>query len=175
MGSEDLLEAVDSLGTGTWSGTAYRHTAPGRNPLEGFGGWLYGGRWIPAEVVSTVYLAFPVEACVAEFLRMAEGQARGVASFLPRQLHEIECDSLSVVDLTIPGALPLVGLHMDDLASRDYRKCQDVGAASYFLGHQGVLAPSATGLGSVLAVFEPRLAPDQLRLRGTQPFSDFLD
>jgi len=55
-----------------------------------------------------------------------------------------------------------VGLSVDDIADDDWTACQAVGQAAYFLGHDGLIAPSATGQGLVIAVFESRLAHGQL-------------
>jgi RES domain-containing protein len=84
---------------------------------------------------------------------MAAGQGAGVDSFLPRDLHLIEVGGLQVVDLRAPNALLAVGLTLRDLSDPDWAVCQRVGDAADTLGLGGVLAPSATGVGDVLAVF----------------------
>ena len=38
--------------------------------------------------------------------------------------------------------------------------CQEVGEAAHHLGREGILAPSATGTGTVLAVFVERVLPN---------------
>lgn len=164
MISDELLEAVDGLGTTPWTGSAFRHTTLDRNPLEGSGAWKFGGRWNPKELVSTIYLAEPLETCVAEFFRMAEGQGRGPSSFLPRVLHELRCEDLELVDLRPVDALTSVGLSFADITDQNWAKCQTVGEAVHFLERQGIVAPSATGSGIVIAVFEPRVRPGQLTL-----------
>ncbi len=45
-----------------------------------------------------------------------------------------------------------------DVADDDWTACQAVGHAAWFLGLDGVLAPSASGRGHVLAAFETRAA-----------------
>jgi RES domain-containing protein len=151
----ELLEAVDRLGFHPWSGLTFRHTAPGRNPLSGEGARVFGGRWNPPDLVSTLYLAQPREACVAEFHRMAAGQAQGALSFLPRPVHHIQVTDLPLLDLTGDG-LGDVGLTEDDVAADDLGPCQLVGEAAYFLHGAGLVAPSATHLGLTIAVFETR-------------------
>ena len=152
----ELLEAVDRLGFQAWSGLAFRHTAPGRNGLSGAGARIYGGRWNPPNLVSTIYLSQPRATCVAEFHRMAQGQGRGPSSFLPRTVHHIQITDLSVLDLTGDG-LGDVGLDSDDLSDNDWSPCQLVGQAAHFLGASGLVAPSATGEGLTIAVFETRV------------------
>lgn len=100
----DLLRRIDQLGIGFWTGTAYRHTSPARNPLSGEGASQFGGRW-NSPGISTLYLAFPRETCVQEFIRMATKQPGGVESFQDRALHEIEVRDTRVLDLRTEAAL----------------------------------------------------------------------
>jgi RES domain-containing protein len=117
--------------------------------------------------ISTIYLASPRETCLAELGRMAEGQGRGPASFLPRALHTIVVNDLIVLDLTADDALAAVGLTNDDLAGL-WDRCQAVGAAAHFLRLAGIVAPSATGSGIVIAAFESHIGPGQLVLESTE-------
>lgn len=157
-----LLAALDEIGSTSFSGNAYRHLAPGRSPLSGQGAYLYGGRWNPPESFLTIYLAKPRRACIGEFKRMARGQGNGPKSFLPRELHTIACSSLQMLDLTATASRRSVGLTLEHIRQDDWRSCQAIGEAAHFLGFQGVMAPSATGSGEVLAVFEATLQGDQL-------------
>jgi RES domain-containing protein len=158
---------VDALGATHWSGTAWRHTAYRRPPLSGAGARGFGGRWNPPDVVATIYLAMPREACIAELERLVAGQARGTVSF-PREVHEIGVEELLCVDLTQPAALDAVGLTLDDVQDTDWSACQRVGNAVQYLGIAGLLAPSATGVGLVLAVFEPHVRIGQLSVLGSE-------
>jgi len=167
-----LHTAIDELGAAPFSLVAFRHTGPGRDPLSGAGARLFGGRWNPRDGVATVYLSEPVEACIAEFLRMAEGQGRGAESFLPRELHTIELSAVELVDLTTEDALAAVGLTEIDLRGSAWEPCQTVGAAVEVLGYTGLYAPSATRLGYVIALFETRIDPQQVRLVETRDLVD---
>lgn len=149
----DLYRTVDQLGASSWSGPAWRHTSPGRDPLSGIGARLNGGRWNPPGV-STIYLADRRPVAVSEFVRMSEGQARGVESFLPRWVHELAIQDLPVLDLRTDEALEVVGLDRPTLSDDDWGPCQAVGQAADYLGFAGLVAPSATGHGVVLAVYE---------------------
>jgi len=166
----DLLQAIDDLGATPWTGKAYRHTAPEYQPLSGAGAAAIGGRWNPRDVY-TIYLALPEEACLEEFMRLARGQARGVASFLPRDLHVVQVSALEVLDLSVESARKAVGISQADIESDDRSLCQDVGRAAYFLGLQGILAPSATRAGFVLAAFERNVRRSQLTVIETRPLS----
>lgn len=58
-----------------------------------------------------------------------------------------------------------------DIDDDDWTACQAVGQAAHFLNFGGVLAPSASGAGLVLAAFENRVGPGRLSLRETQPLT----
>jgi RES domain-containing protein len=98
---------------------------------------------------------------------MAEGQGRGPASFLPRALHAITINQLAVLDLTTEDAMVAVGLDHTDLDG-PWDPFQAVGAAAHFLRLGGVVAPSATGAGVIIAVFEAHVGPGQLAVQSTE-------
>lgn len=163
---EEVVQRVNDLGTTRFTGTTYRHTSAGRDPLSGVGARLYGGRWNPAGVCSTIYLAQPRSTCLHEFDRVAEANGLDPVTMLrsPRMLHTIEVRDLPVLDLRDPKDLGYVGLFPDDIADDDWTACQAVGHAAYFLDMSGVVAASATGHGLVLAAFEARVGTEQLTL-----------
>lgn len=147
----DLYFALDVRGPTSIDGVFYRHTSERRNPLSGEGARMAGGRW-NSPGTETLYLARPISTCRAEFLRMAEGQGRGPESFLPRNVHTIAVTNLAVADLRKDETLLSVGLDRDAIGG-EWGPCQAVGDAVATLGLGGLLAPSATGTGEVLAVF----------------------
>jgi len=103
--------------------------------------------------IDDLYLAEPYEACAAEFHRMAAGQGRGTASFLPRSVHTIAITDLEVVDLTSESIIESIGLTDADLDSDDWTAYQTVGDAVDTFGLGGLLTRSATGIGNVLTVY----------------------
>lgn len=130
----ELCTAIDALGDTPFTLTAFRHTAPGRDPLSGTGARLFGGRWNPRDRAATIYLAEPIESCIGEFLRMADGQGKGAASFLTRDVHSIGLDGVRLIDLRTEAALNSVCLALTDIASEYWEPCQSVGAAIELLG-----------------------------------------
>jgi RES domain-containing protein len=117
---------------------------------------------------STIYLASPIETCHAELDRLIERQGSSVR--LPRALHTVAVEPLSVVDLTAAGALAQVGLSEAAIESPDWEPCQRVGEAIAYLGYQGLVAPSATGNGVVIAVYEQNILPGQLIPLDSTPY-----
>lgn len=171
---EEVVQRVDDLGAGPWSGTAYRHTTAGRDPLSGAGARLNGGRWNPRDLCSTIYLAQPLRACLAELDRLAEAGGVSTSTLLQasRSLHTIEVNGAPLLDLREEEALTYVGLSVDDIRDDDRTACQSVGHAAFFLEMGGIVAPSATGEGLVIAVFETRLTAGQLRVVDTVPLDE---
>lgn len=169
---EDLVQRVDQLGQTVWTGTTHRYTAARRDPLSGAGARLFGGRWNPKDIFATIYLAKPVEACLGELARAATSQGVTPEVMLRANylLHDIEVSDLPVLDLRTDAALLHVGLTTADIQDPDWTACQSVGNAAWFLGLAGVLAPSATGEGWVLAAFEIRADP-HLTVTNSSPFT----
>jgi RES domain-containing protein len=152
-----VVQKVDSLAPVAYEGAAHRHIEPSRNPLSGAGARINGGRWNPRDSFSVLYLGLTRATVDAEFERMARRMGRSTEDFLPRRFVAYTLRLASVLDLRPDSALADVGLSMADLASDDLVKCQQVGEAAHYLGLEGILAPSATSRGVVLAVFPDRL------------------
>lgn len=173
---EDVVQRVDDLGPTTWSGTVHRCTAANRDPRSGAGARLFGGRWNPRGAFSTICLARPAAACTGEVERSAAASNIPVAAMIRRGflVHTLRVHELPVLDLREPAALHQVGLGPEDVDDEDWTACRAVGHAAHFLGFGGLIAPSATGLGHVLAVFETRLRPGQLQVETFEPLTDEL-
>lgn len=151
MPDVDLYLALDTLGPTSLDGVFYRHTATNRDPLSGMGARITGGRWNPPGT-ETFYLARPLATCRAEFHRMAEGQGKGPESLLRRTVHTIAVTGLEIIDLTSQDSLGSVGLDLTSITG-PWAPCQAIGDATDTLGMGGLLVPSASGSGEVLAVF----------------------
>jgi hypothetical protein len=104
-------------------------------------------------------MALEREVAIAEFYRLAERQARPAEDLLPRHLYRYEFDLNEILDLRDTEALAAIGLSMSAIESDDPSLCQSVGEAAFYDGFEGLAAPSATGLGAILAVFPASLKP----------------
>lgn len=160
MPEPELLERLDGLPRLAFEGEAFRHVGPGYEPLDTDGARIRGGRWNPPESFPVLYLALGAGTAAAEFYRLAERQAMPPESLLPRRLwrYRVVLDQI----LDIGGALDRVGLSRGDLTADDMSRCRAVGEAAHYLGVEALRAPSATGVGEVLAVFFDRLRPGSL-------------
>lgn len=117
-----------------------------------------GGRWNPPESFATLYLALERETVAREFLRLAGRVGRAPDDFLPRRFYRYSVELSALLDLREAEARAAVGLTEAHVTDDDLGPCQAVGEAAHYLGREGVIAPSATGAGTVLAVFFDRLA-----------------
>lgn len=167
---ERLIARVDQQGHIAWSGATFRHTTLRRDPLSGAGARLNGGRWNPKDLFAALYLATPASTCMGELTRTAQSQ--GVSEIVllqaPRLLHEIDVTDVKVLDLRDSEQRSAVGITDADISDSDWTICQQVGHSAWFLGLQGIVAPSATGAGSVLTLFEGRIEPGQVTVSSSR-------
>lgn len=80
-------------------------------------------------------------------------------SFLPRTLYTYDVDLQNVLDVRVPEHRAAHGLDTGSLTGDDVAACQALGEAAFACGREGIVAPSATGVESVVAVFPERLTP----------------
>ncbi len=141
-----FLDAVEELPTREWRGRVWRHMFNEYPPERINTG---GARWNPPGV-GAIYTALERETAIAEGEHLIEVQPRRI--FRRRVLYELTVDVDQVVDLTGPAALGTVGLTMADVASDDFTTCQRVGGAIEWLGHGGILVPSARRAGNNMVI-----------------------
>ena len=169
MSSHSIYELVDGLGAVPFNGDVFRHISPNRNCTSGEGVRQAGGRWNPPDSFPVLYTGLTELAVAEELYRLAERSSLPSESFLPRTLCILRVDLTAVLDLRQPEALAAVGLSAVRMRSAALEQCQRVGEAAHKLGLEGILAPSATGVGEVLAVFDLNLKNDSsVRELGTR-------
>jgi RES domain-containing protein len=151
--SPDLLDALEQLVPEPWSGVVYRHMFGDNDPaLEN----VRGARWNPRDVPAR-YVSLEAETAVAEGDHVME-----VQPFRPRiarWLYEVKIELKSVVDLTDPATLASVGLGLADIRSDNHAKCRAVGGGVAWLGHDGLLVPSARIEGTNLVIYGANVDP----------------
>jgi RES domain-containing protein len=138
-----LLDALEQFRSSPWRGTVYRHVlGPYAPDLAN----VRGARWNPPEV-SALYVSLEEETAKAEGARVLEVQS--VPPRVKRSIYELDVELERVLDLTTGTALAGVGLTDDDLQSDSFLACQRVGGAVAWLGHDGLLVPSARAAGGI--------------------------
>lgn len=161
MPDPGLVDTISRLPTITVAAATYRHVTPGRLPMSGEGARIQGGRWNPPESFPTLYLAFAVGTVAAEFSRLATKAGRQTKDFLPRELYRIDVELTTVLDLTEPGNLAVLGVTMATLTAEDTSLPRAIGDAAHYLDIEAIQAQSAavTTEAAVLAVFTDKLSP----------------
>jgi RES domain-containing protein len=154
---ERLTAIVVALPRTPFSGEAFRHLGPGYSPRSGEGARIQGGRWNPPDSFPVLYLALPKESAIAEFYRRAEREGLPPGDLLPRHLYRYQVQLQAALDLTDATTSEAVGFSEGLVRSDDPILSQAIGDAAHYAGFEGLLAPSATGVGETLAVFPARL------------------
>jgi len=157
LANPSVYELVDRVGSIPFSGTVFRHIASHRSCTSGEGARQAGGRWNPPDSFPVLYTGLTEETTIEEFYRLADRSSLPVQSFLPRTICVLGAELTAVLDLRDDANLALVGLSLGQVRADPTEACRLVGEASHKLGHEGILAPSATGLGEILAIFELNL------------------
>ena len=176
MQRPDIYESIDALGSVSFSGLIYRHLAPTYDCRSGEGARVAGGRWNSRNSFPVIYAALTPEVAAAEFLRLAQRNARAPNDLLPRTLCSLRVELESVLDLRSSASLQAVGLSLELIQGNDPTACQAVGQATHKLGLEGILAPSATGAGEILGIFSLNLqASSSIELSETTAWTTLAD
>lgn len=160
MSAPNIYELVDSLGGASFGGEVFRHISPHRSCTSGEGARQAGGRWNPPDSFPVLYTGLAGLAVIEEFYRLAERSSLPPESFLPRTLCILHVNLQAVLDLRSDESSSKVGLSTAAIRRDSVEACQRIGEAGHKLGLEGILAPSATGTGDVLAIFELNLKND---------------
>lgn len=158
----DAVAALDGLTAAGYAGRVYRHVAVGRPALSGEGARLNGGRWNPPMSFAVLYVALDLPTTVREFHRLASKHGLAAADFLPRDLVTYDISLQHAIDLRVEEHARAVGLHHEQMTADEPASCQMVGEAAHHAGFEALLAPSATGVGDIAAVFLDRTLPDSV-------------
>lgn len=159
MPDPDLVERLDPLRRRALVTATFRHVSRRRQPLSGEGARIQGGRWNPPESFPTLYAGLTEDIVAAEFRRLALRTGCSTAGFLPRDLYRIDVSLQTILDLTDPANVTALGVNAADLIDDDVAVCQAIGDAAHYLSIEAILAPSAAGTGSAIAVYTDRLQP----------------
>lgn len=143
-----------------WKGQAWRFHRRTYGATDSGGALLVSGRYHRApdqfprsDVWSALYLALSPEASLGEVVR----------HFTPQLLPQLNEYRLSEIDVELEAVLDCrdaaaFGLSTEDLTrDYDFAITQEIAAAAIAQGAEGILVPSATGLGDNLVVLPAQL------------------
>jgi RES domain-containing protein len=157
----DVARVYDAP-TCPFAGEVWRHLAPKYDARSGEGARIRGGRFNPPESYPVLYLCLTRPCAVAELRKMGERQVIGLDGLLPRRAVRFDVQLGAVLDLCANEVRAHLDVTLGDLSSEDLTVCREIGVAAHARGLQGLLAPSATGVDVVLALFPANLADGRL-------------
>jgi RES domain-containing protein len=145
--SREILNFLERLEARPFAETVHRHMfgdyPPERENVD-------GARWNPPGV-HAIYAALSRDGALAESEYQISLQPNPPRA--KRTLYAIAVELASVIDFSSRTLLQDLGIGDDELGSLDLGPCQMVGGAVEWLGHDGLLVPSARHGGTNLVVF----------------------
>jgi RES domain-containing protein len=151
---EDLLHRLEDAPKGSRAGDAFRHMFADNSPLLANTG---GSRWNPRDVAA-IYASLDRDTALAE-----ANHRISLEPFRPRAkrtLYRLHFELGNVLDLSSRKLLATVGVGDAELVELNFSACQIVGGAVAWLGHDGMIVPSARHSGVNLVVFPTLMSPD---------------
>lgn len=152
-----LLDAVDGFQREPFQGSVWRVVREGRDPLQGA---RSRSRWCN-DSFDVLYTSLERDGAVAEIFALLSSQPvfpSKIRSFA----HRLSIRATKVLRLADLPTLAKLGVDIDRYRERIYRRTQEIADAAYFLGFDGLIAPSARWPGLNLVVFTDRLSPDDM-------------
>ena len=159
-----LLDAVEASPRRTFSGEVWRACREGRDPVLGAASH---SRWCNGEF-DVLYTALERDGAVAEVQAYLDLQPV-FPSKLAIVAHRLAVRAGALLDLTADGVLEPLGIDPARYRERRYEPMQAVADAAYFLGFEGLLAPSARYPCSNLVLFTDHLPTDAVALVESEP------
>ncbi len=123
---------------------------------------MHGGRFNPPGSFPVLYLCTTRPCVVAELERLGQREVIGVDGLLPRVLYRYHVSIDRVLDLTSEATLRHIGVDARQIVGVDREVPRQIGEAAHATEYQAILAPSATGVGVVLALFPQLLGSGTL-------------
>jgi RES domain-containing protein len=115
-----------------------------------------GARWNPPNV-PTLYASLDRDTAIAEGDHLIALQGRPLKTV--RSIHTIGVELHNVLELTDEHLLETLGLPPSTRESDDHGPCRIVGGAAEWLGHDGILVPSARCSGTNVAIYVAKMRP----------------
>ena len=153
----DLLDALDACTREKFSGKVWRVAREGRDPLLGAAS---KSRWCDG-AFDVLYTSFERDGALAEVHAYLTLQPVFPSKIRFRD-YEIDAATEKTLVFADLAALGRIGVEAATYRERDYSRTQPIADAAFFLGFDGLTAPSARWACQNLVLFTDRLAPDGL-------------
>jgi hypothetical protein len=154
-----LLDALDAFEREAVDGVVWRLVRSGRDPTLGSPS---RSRWCNGSF-DVLYASFERDGAIAEIHALLSLQPVFPSKhrWFANQLKITAVQTLRLADL---ATLAKLGVETARYADRDYRRTQEIGDAAFFLGFDGLIAPSARWTCANLILFTDRIPPGQIQV-----------
>lgn len=152
-----LLDAVDVKPREAFAGELWRVCREGRDPLQG-GPSL--SRWCRGEF-DVLYTSLERNGAIAEIHSLLSMQPV-FPSRIAFRVHRLRVETETTLRFADLAALAELGVDVGNYRGRDYAQTQNVADAAYFLGFDGLIAPSARWDCLNAMLFSDRIGHDRL-------------
>lgn len=159
----DLLDAIDAFKREPFSQPVWRVAREEREPTLGA---ATNSRWCDG-TFDALYTSLERDGALAEIHALLSLQPvfpSKIRSFV----HKLAIDARATLRLADLSTLARLGVDAARYRERDYAKTQAIAEAAYFLGFDGLIAPSARWDCLNLALFTDRLAPGEIAVVETE-------
>jgi RES domain-containing protein len=164
---QDFLDALEAVESQSWGGEAWRFVLGETDPFQPN---TRGARWNPPDTAA-LYTSLEKTTVLAELDHVRHLQTPPLRREL-FVLHTIRTQVTKMLDLSDRDLLARLGIDDSELSSDNQIACRRVGGAAAWLGHDGILVPSARADGMNLVVFVNTQHPDlPLELVSSEPLS----
>ena len=152
-----LLDALDALDRTPFEQSVWRVVREGRDPVQGHAS---GGRWDPG-TFDVLYTSCDPDGAVAE-MHFHLSRQPVFPSKVSYRLHELSAAAQRALRLADMRVLARLGVEESRYLEILYGRTQEIGDAAYFLGFDGIIAPSARWACLNAVLFVDRIASDRI-------------
>lgn len=160
----ELLDALDAHAGVSFEGDVWRIVRAERDVLEGSAS---KARWEPG-TFDVLYTSLKREGALEEVYFHLSRQPV-FPSKLRSVLHRISVRTRRTLKLADLAALAALGVTTERHGDLSYERTQEIGDAAFFLGFDGILAPSARFACQNLILFTDRLETGDLVVNESEP------
>jgi hypothetical protein len=152
-----LLDAIDAFKRELFAATVWRVVREGRDPVLGAPS---RSRWCNGSF-DVLYTSLERDGAIAEVYSLLSLQPV-FPSKVRWKSHPIEVSATQTLRLADLPTLARLSVDVARYRDRAYERTQEIADAAYFLGFDGLVAPSARWSCANLVLFTDRLAPEQI-------------
>lgn len=159
----ELLDRVDRFQRAPLQQNVWRVARTGRDPLLGAAS---RSRWCNG-TFDVLYTSTERDGAVAEIHALFTHQPV-FPSKISALVHHIAVTASSVLRIDDFDTLGLLGIDVSRYKERNYQRTQEIADAAYFLGFDGLVAPSARWQCSSVVLFTDRVPAESMSLLATE-------